>query len=58
MINLFRKKIFKLKDQIIKIMNAIIKAGTDIERDIYPKMKYRALYMNDEKFEKKDQEKN
>ena len=32
-------------------MSAFIKAGTNIERDIYPKMKYRSLYMNDKEFE-------
>lgn len=43
--------ILNSKDQIIRIMNAFIKAGTNIERDIYPKMKYRSMYMNDKEFE-------
>ena len=29
-------------------MNAFLKAGTDLDRDIYPKMKYRKLYMPEE----------
>ena len=47
--------ILNSKDQIIRMMNAFIKAGTNIERDIYPKMKYRALYMNDKEFEMNQQ---
>ena len=33
------------KDQIIRIMNAFLKAGTNVDRDVYPKMKYKGLYM-------------
>ena len=28
------------KGEVLKILTAFMKAGTDIERDIYPKMKY------------------
>ena len=39
------------KQTIIKIITSFLKAGTNVERDIYPKMKYRSLYMNDKQFE-------
>lgn len=30
--------IIGLKEQLLRIMNAFIKAGTNIERDIFPKL--------------------
>ena len=39
--------IIKQKDTIIKILTQFLKVGTNLEKEIYPKMKYRSLYMND-----------
>ena len=37
--------ILNKKNEIIKIISAFIKAGSNIERDVFPKMKYRSYYM-------------
>ena len=34
-----------LKDQILRILNAFLKAGLNLERDVYPRMKYKGMYM-------------
>ena len=35
----------RFKDQSLRIVGAFIKAGANLERDVYPYMKYKALYM-------------
>jgi hypothetical protein len=37
--------ILNKKNEIIKIMNAFMKAGTDLDKEIIPKMKYKNYYM-------------
>jgi hypothetical protein len=33
------------KNQVIKICNAFMKAGINLELDVYPKLKYKSLYL-------------
>ena len=37
--------ILNLKNQMLRILNAFMKAGTNLEKEIYPKLKYKGLYM-------------
>ena len=33
------------KNQLLKILNAFMKAGTDLSKEVYPRMKYKGLYL-------------
>jgi hypothetical protein len=33
------------KNQLLKIINAFMKAGTDLSKEVYPRMKYKGLYL-------------
>ena len=35
----------RFKDQSFRIVSAFVKAGANLEKDIYPLMKHKALYM-------------
>jgi len=37
--------ILNLKNQMLRMLNAFMKAGTNLEKEIYPKLKYKGLYM-------------
>jgi len=39
------------KNEVVKILQAFVKAGTNLDRDVLPKMKYRALYIPEFKAE-------
>ena len=39
----------KRKDDVIKIINAFMKAGTNLDTDVFPKMLHKNLYMEKEK---------
>ena len=33
------------KNQLLKILNAFMKAGTDLSKEVYPRMKFKGLYL-------------
>ena len=33
------------KNQLLKILNAFMKAGIDLSKEVYPRMKYKGLYL-------------
>ena len=33
------------KNQLLKIINAFMKAGTDLSKEVYPRMKFKGLYL-------------
>ena len=37
--------ILNKKNQVIKILNAFIKAGSNLDRDVFPKLKYKHEYI-------------
>ena len=33
------------KNQLLKILNAFMKAGIDLSKEVYPRMRYKGLYL-------------
>lgn len=40
--------LFRTKDEVLKIVNAFIKSGVSLEKEVWPKLKHRELYLSDD----------
>ena len=39
--------IMRTKDDVIKIINAFLKSGINLQKEVYPQLKYRSLYLDE-----------
>lgn len=52
--------IIRTKDEIWRILSAFLKAGMNLDKDVYPKLKHKDLYLDEsgQKIEEKKEEVN